>query len=220
MKFVITPALKKLLLLSIGLLIGFSVGIYIIWWGNFFNTKNWYVFKKNISNDTTIVIKENGKKIKKTTIKTQNISQKDDSIALFENNSDEFFYEISDSLKVKIDTNVNPNKNELDTIQEDKLIGIKQYILKIKSDLNDTLLNNTENIIKETNFIIEFWKSPINYRGFKKTYNKAIIFGIENFENSTIRNENNLLYLQINNITYELFNTDKFQKLKIIKNIK
>ncbi len=221
----------KLLYLIFGVVVGIIICLSVIWWGNYFNSREWHLFgttKKYISKlfsstpdslsarNKIVVVKE-FKQIKKINIP--------DSNANYENYSDEFYYETSDTTKVLTDTNivvVNNNvsiSDDIDYVKKDILLGTKTFILSSSGDdkLLDSLLMVDNNIPKERKFIIEFWKSPINFKGYKKSTNKAIVFGIDNFEKCIVKTINGGLYLIDNDLQYFLENTNSFKKLIITK---
>ncbi|MEI6346860.1 MAG: hypothetical protein WCP69_02825 [Bacteroidota bacterium] len=104
-----------------------------------------------------------------------------------------------------------------DTIQliKDVMIAKKTYIIPIlKADIHlDSLLMNKTNESNTLNFTIEFWASPIRFTGYKRSANKAIIFGISDIENAELSVLENNYFLIINNSVYQLDLTDRFKKL-------
>lgn len=69
----------------------------------------------------------------------------------------------------------------------------------------------------EQKVTVEFWKSPINYRGYKRSPNKIVIYGILNFNEVQFISKDKNVYLIDNNNKYSLKLTDEFLKLKSVK---
>lgn len=83
---------------------------------------------------------------------------------------------------------------------------------KAKSNKSDSLLKLIDNNGSEkTQFKIEFWKSPINYRGFKMIRNNIIAFGLETSENCKLFSYEQQYYLKHGNFVYKIYLTSDFQ---------
>ena len=65
---------------------------------------------------------------------------------------------------------------------------------------------------------VEFWLSPINYRGYKMSSNKLILFGIEEPDAIKLYNFENRLLMKYGQDFYRLNQTDEFLSFSIIKN--
>jgi hypothetical protein len=66
-------------------------------------------------------------------------------------------------------------------------------------------------------FTVEFWVSPIHYKGYKMSKNKLLLFGIENIEDVKLYRVNNVIYMRYGESLYPLSFTYDFmpyQKLK------
>lgn len=64
---------------------------------------------------------------------------------------------------------------------------------------------------------VELWKSPVNYKGYKFSGNKLILFGIENFDKLTIEYINKKLYFRNINTYYLIEHTDDFRPFIPVK---
>lgn len=64
---------------------------------------------------------------------------------------------------------------------------------------------------------VEFWASPINYRGYKLQKDKLILFGIEHFEDVSLWRINQKLYLRYHDKYYLLQESIDFRQLQGIK---
>lgn len=66
-------------------------------------------------------------------------------------------------------------------------------------------------------YLVEFWKSPINFKGYKINKGKIVLFGIDEPEQIKLYSVDNVLYfVYIQNI-YKLDNTEEFASFNKIK---
>lgn len=105
----------------------------------------------------------------------------------------------------------------------DKLIQVKNIILEIEpQELSnarltlDTIIGKVNGSAKrpESVFRIEFWESPINYRGYKKTRNKIVLYGISAINAASFEVHNNDIYMQYLNDYYHLIPTNDLKTLE------
>ncbi|HRY32728.1 MAG TPA: hypothetical protein P5531_07145 [Bacteroidales bacterium] len=86
--------------------------------------------------------------------------------------------------------------------------------LRNPGKLDSILTNNVRTFRQAPNIMrIEFWKSPVNYTGYKMSNNKIILFG--NFDPDQISLElvNHKILLHYKNNTFNLVAGDQFQPL-------
>ena len=67
------------------------------------------------------------------------------------------------------------------------------------------------------NFRVEFWESPVNYRGYKRSGNTIQLYGVEPSDDVVLYLLNNRLVLHIGQEYYELRQGDSFQPYHVIK---
>jgi len=60
---------------------------------------------------------------------------------------------------------------------------------------------------------VEYWKSPINYKGYKMGKNKLILFGVYDFDSVKLIRLNNAIYMKYGSSFYKLLNTDTYLPL-------
>ncbi len=105
----------------------------------------------------------------------------------------------------------------LDTNQvvTDVLLAKKKYIIPIsKKEIEiDSLLMNKNTNDKFIPFTLEFWVSPIGFSGYKKSKNKAILFGVTDIDNTELFIEDSKFYLIINSDLFLLEPSNEFSKL-------
>jgi hypothetical protein len=70
---------------------------------------------------------------------------------------------------------------------------------------------------KTDSFVVEFWVSPIHYKGYKMSKNKLVLFGLENIDALKLYRLNNSIYMNDGESYYMMATTYDFmpnQKLK------
>ena len=60
---------------------------------------------------------------------------------------------------------------------------------------------------------VEFWKSPINFKGFKLGKNKLVLFGVYEYDSVKLIRLNNTVFMKYLSSFYKLMNTDNFLPL-------
>jgi hypothetical protein len=66
-------------------------------------------------------------------------------------------------------------------------------------------------------FIVEFWASPVHYKGYKMSKNKIVVFGLENIEDVKLYRVTNSIFMRYDEVWYAMAYTYDFtpyQKLK------
>ncbi len=87
------------------------------------------------------------------------------------------------------------------------------------SDKIDSLLTNNVRTYRQApnSMRIEFWKSPVNYTGYKMNGNRIILFGSFDPDGISLEYDNHKLLLHYQNNTFNLVKGDRFQPLTIFK---
>ncbi|MFA4853177.1 MAG: hypothetical protein WC599_11715, partial [Bacteroidales bacterium] len=126
-----------------------------------------------------------------------------------------------------IDINTYSASNNI-PIKKDQLIYAKSFTIpgidqfnnddpdKIDSLLTDNKAN-TLNKFKNM-FSVEFWKSPINYKGYKTGKNKLVLFGIDQFNMISFKMLNKTLYMKYISDYYQVDKTSEFKSLVSVNN--
>jgi len=103
-----------------------------------------------------------------------------------------------------------------------KLIEAKgvEGIQSSKSKNLDSLLTDERSNAKSSTllFDVEFWKSPINYKGYKRTKNHVVIFGVYQTEITSLKYLNKNLFLVYDNKYYQIDNSTEFKPLIPVNN--
>lgn len=220
---------RQIRLFIFGILIGSMVGVSVFWWLTYFNKSDWY-FTKQINNwienlFTSSAELEDDKEVKLQTSqakKNKNNQNSIDSLDLDEY-TDEFYYEGSDpivfqdSVYVENDSNNGESSDLNSDVRKDELLLVKEFELPNNADLMiDSLMGVTSKGDEIITITVEFWKSPINYRGYKRSPLKVIVYGIKNYEKVDFKMKDGKLIMIDNKTKYLLRNTNVFIKLEPI----
>jgi hypothetical protein len=86
----------------------------------------------------------------------------------------------------------------------------------------DSLLQKESGIRDESKdpvmaYQVEFWQSPINYKGYKMLKNKIVLFGISTSENLKLYKIEDALYLKQQQNVYRLALTSDFRQFESVK---
>lgn len=114
------------------------------------------------------------------------------------------------------------------TIKKDEFIESRNIDVVIIGDVDmksqsDSLLEETADVQIEKNnskvsFTVEFWKSPINYRGYKMGKNKLILFGINPDDTIKLYWMEDEMYLKLPNVVYHMEMNNDFRSYeRVIK---
>lgn len=110
-------------------------------------------------------------------------------------------------------------------IKKDRLIFSASLRLTIKNGndsiaAKDSILGELSGVHLEAEkkeYIVEFWESPINYKGYKMGNKKIVLFGIgEEFEKISLIQVEKKIYLKYYDMVYQLDVTYNFEPLKKI----
>jgi len=102
-------------------------------------------------------------------------------------------------------------------IRRDELLETKNIepviLTNPKKNKTDSLIKNFQGAQEplSTSFKLEFWKSPVNYKGFKLIRNSLVMFGLNPDENSTVYINDDQVYLKHGGNAYKVFATEKFE---------
>jgi len=162
----------------------------------------------NLSGDTLVDLREN----KNTSVR----KNKKNNLLIVKEEQEAY---ITDSFAIKDDSEtVKISYSEDDIIvRRDELLESRSIELitldgKTKNSKSDSLLKLIDNNgAEKTQYKIEFWKSPINYKGFKMIRNNIIAFGLETSENCKLYSYEQQFYLKHGNSVFKIYQTSDFQ---------
>ena len=182
--------------LSIGLLVG--IGFFVLKVNDLFNK-----LKESASEKITVIEK---------TVDTTDEDEKTKNNNRFKINfkkSTKINYSEVDSL-IKEDSGINIASDELLTVKNIKIIQIGEFIpSKDSSDIQKTRLDNTNSEL----YFVEFWKTPLNSKGYRFTKNKIMLYGFDDFSNLTLYEIDNSFYIKSSDQVYKLLYSSEFKQL-------
>ena len=182
--------------LSIGLLVG--IGFFVLKINDLFNK-----LKESASEKITVIEK---------TVDTTDEDEKTKNKNRFKINfkkSTKINYSEVDSL-IKEDSGINIASDELLTVKNIKIIQLGEFIpSKDSSDIQKTRLDNTNSEL----YFVEFWKTPLNSKGYRFTKNKIMLYGFDDFSNLTLYEIDNSFYIKSSDQVYKLLYSSEFKQL-------
>lgn len=72
-------------------------------------------------------------------------------------------------------------------------------------------MSDVDNPPKPSNYRVEFWKSPLNYKGYKMSSDKIVLYGIDPNTPVSLTIEKGAYYLLVNKGAYKLDFTDDYR---------
>ena len=124
-------------------------------------------------------------------------------------NSKKINYKEVDSL-IKADSDINVATDELISVKNLKVIRINH------KDSNDSLALKIAKVEENTSdlYFIEFWKTPLNSKGYRFTKNKILLYGFMDFDNVLLYELDNSFYIKSADQVYKIFYTADFKPLE------
>jgi hypothetical protein len=214
----------KILLVSLGFLLGIIVGGLIVYFVLGGNIRNIYVFNqapKNVETKINTVKddKSQDKAASKVVIKYLKKEDKE------ENNIAENKVESDTSLQNQNSLNIIDESDEEIIVKKDEMLFSEMLMI---INLDSVQLNKGDSLVKLAANIkepainqfcqVEYWKSPLNYRGYKFSKNKLVVYGIEYVDKDSIFRWKENFYFKANNRIYELEKTPEFKTFEIANN--
>lgn len=182
--------------LSIGLLVG--IGFFVLKINDLFNK-----LKESASGKITVIEK---------TVNTTDEDEKTKNNNRFKINfkkSTKINYSEVDSL-IKEDSGINIASDELLTVKNIKIIQIGEFIpSKDSSDIQKTRFDDTNSDL----YFVEFWKTPLNSKGYRFTKNKIMLYGFDDFSNLTLYEIDHSFYIKSSDQVYKLLYSSEFKQL-------
>ena len=134
--------------------------------------------------------------------------------------------------KSGINTKHSPNINysEVDALLNDEndITVAKEELLSVKNikviDLDgskkqDTLVGQLAGVTSSDYpnlFFVEFWKTPLNSKGYRMTRNRVILYGLSDFSNITIYKVEDSFYLKNDEFVYKISAGTEFKSLELV----
>ncbi|MBK6523003.1 MAG: hypothetical protein IPG08_12110 [Sphingobacteriaceae bacterium] len=134
--------------------------------------------------------------------------------------------------KIKVNNQARVNYKEVDSISNsdarinvvvDQLLSSKliKIINLTNSNSNDTLAQNVSgvNSIQSDSYVMEFWKTPLNSKGYRFQKNKIMLYGINDHNDLLLYQFEGRYFIKSFEVVYELESTQDFQPLVKVNNV-
>ncbi len=133
--------------------------------------------------------------------------------------------------KISINTKHSPNINysEVDALlKEDEVTVAQEELLSVKnikvinldgSSKRDTLTGQLAGVTTSDYpnlFFVEFWKTPLNSKGYRMTRNRVILYGLSDFSSITIYKVDDTYYLKNDDVVYKISSGTEFKPMELV----
>ena len=133
--------------------------------------------------------------------------------------------------KNTINTKNSPNINytEIDALLKEEAINVAQEELLSVKNIKVINLDNeskkdtlTGQLAGVTNaefpnlFFVEFWKTPLNSKGYRMTRNRVILYGLSDFSSITIYKVDDSYYLKNDDVVYKISSGTEFKPMELV----
>lgn len=196
----------------LGLLVG--VGFFILKLDDYFQELSVYKkLSRKVEERVEDIKERNDKKSSKRNIKINKIPTQPDSIISTDEKPDTLQNELT-----SLDSTVQKTEEEI-IVRKDELIASKNIDIINIADTKqerDTIMQQVSGVkedYKSPNKI-EFWKSPINYKGYKMTRNKIVLYGINATDPFSVFKIDDAFYLKHLTNVYKLEYTNDFKQFE------
>ncbi len=185
--------------LSIGLLVG--VGFFVFKINDLFNK-----MKDSAKSQITVV---------EQPVKTENKEDEEkrknkERFKIDLGKSGKVNYSEVDSL-IRDNSEVNVATEELLSVKNVKIIHIHP-----ENGQNDSLAADVAGVKENTSdlYFIEFWKTPLNSKGYRFSKNKVLLYGFLDYSNVSLYELDNSYYIKSSDQVYKLFYGADFKSLE------
>lgn len=134
--------------------------------------------------------------------------------------------------KVTINISKSPNINysEVDalltegeniTVAQEELLSVKNIKVIDLDGQNkrDTLTGQLAGVSSSdfpNLFFVEFWKTPLNSKGYRMTRNRVILYGLSDFSSITIYKVDDNFYLKNDDVVYKISVGTEFKPMELV----
>lgn len=122
------------------------------------------------------------------------------------------------------------NYSEIDSLLKEEAINVAQEeLLSVKNikvidlDTNskrDTLTGQLAGVTSADYpnlFFVEFWKTPLNSKGYRMTRNRVILYGLSDFSSITIYKVDDNYYLKNDDVVYKISSGTEFKPMELVQ---
>ena len=123
----------------------------------------------------------------------------------------------------------NINYNEVDALLRDddikvaqeELLSVKNIkVINLDTDSKlDTLTGQLAGVTSSDYpnlFFVEFWKTPLNSKGYRMTRNRVILYGLSDFSSITIYKVDDNFYLKNDDVVYKISSGTEFKPMELV----
>jgi|WetSurMetagenome_2_1015567.scaffolds.fasta_scaffold120116_2 hypothetical protein len=217
-------------ILFLGILIGVIAGMALALWLNNYNWDNYFFSKLFSSNDNShhrytdprLVMQVQNETAEDRPVK-KHFNRWADTAMNIDSESikmGEFIQQYPDCVISETYYN-DQNKNKIVLAKEQLLYTCQIKIEGFKNEdqgpnLDSLLLDDHTSSKNPEMANVEFWKSPINYIGYKWSNQKLVLFGLYNFNNVKLKYSDDLYYMQYGTLYYALETSTKFHSMVVV----
>lgn len=183
---------------SIGIIVG--IGFFV------FKINDLFVRLKDSAKEQITVIEQ---PVKNIPAEESTKEKKRDRFKIDFGNNPKINYREVDSL-IHLDSDIN--------VATDQLLSVKNVkAILIGSQTSEDTLAGKLASVQESNsdlYFIEFWKTPLNSKGYRFLKNKIMLYGFVDFNNVLLYQLDNSYYIKCSDQVYKLFYGSEFQPLE------
>jgi len=132
------------------------------------------------------------------------------------------------SINIKNSPNINYNEvdallNEEDiTVAQEELLSVKNIkVIDLDANLKRDTLTGQLAGVSSTDypnlFFVEFWKTPLNSKGYRMTRNRVILYGLSDFSSITIYKVDDNYYLKNDDFVYKISAGTEFKSMELVQ---
>lgn len=111
-------------------------------------------------------------------------------------------------------------------VKKDELLSIRPLeLINLNSDPAEEVLDATDSLLQKLSGVridrgpskvltVELWQSPVNYRGYKMSRNKVVLFGVYPLNGIRLYKLDDLIYLKHQQNLYRLDFTNEFKQFE------
>jgi hypothetical protein len=133
--------------------------------------------------------------------------------------------------KIPINTKNSPNINYSDVdallkeedvnVAQEELLSVKNIkVIDLDTDARrDTLTGQLAGVTNSDYpnlFFVEFWKTPLNSKGYRMTRNRVILYGLSDFSSITIYKVDDNYYLKNDDVVYKISSGTEFKPMELV----
>jgi hypothetical protein len=119
-------------------------------------------------------------------------------------------YKVVDSLIRSDESEINVAKEEFLSVKNIKLIDLD----RVQKDTLSAGLAGVSPVNNSDLFFVEFWRTPLNSKGYRMTKNRIILYGFSDFSSLNLYKVDNVFYLKSEEQVYKLSTGTEFMPME------